>query len=86
MWDPKRIYEDRTPAPLVEAPRPVEERPVAGPLVPGAMTEAERKHARYNRARAARHARAVAKRAWKRQMRELHGKGWVKIWLATKER
>lgn len=28
MWDPKRMYQDRTPLPLEDAPRPIECRPV----------------------------------------------------------
>ena len=28
MWDPKTMFQDRTPLPLLDAPRPESERPV----------------------------------------------------------
>lgn len=81
MHDPKRLYEDRTPAGLVDAPRDATTRPTFTPDPP--------KPPRYGLHRKKQRKGARGKRkgylVWKRKMEARFGKRWRGKWLKLKK-
>lgn len=84
MFDPKRIYEDRTPPPLIDAPRDASSRPRFTPTLEAFRPESTRVKRKRNR-----HKPPIWKTKgyveWKQKMNARFGKGWRAKWIRLKK-
>jgi hypothetical protein len=86
MWDPKRLNEDRTPPPLVDAPRDPRDRPTftPEPITPKRF-RSRRAFGRENSTPEHRRKVMANRLAWRQQMADRYGPKWRKKWLAYKK-
>jgi len=87
MFDPKVIYQDRTPPALIDAPRPPEarprfaaEEPTWSPMPP----KRPKKHAPTQAQRARAWRRTPEYRAWSTEMERALGVNWRRQWVRYK--